>query len=83
MATKGILRLNSRPWSRVQIDGKPIGTTPQVGIVLEAGRHTVTLTNPEFGLERVITVQITAGQTLTRSVDLTEPAPAPATAPAP
>ncbi len=77
LASKGILRINTRPWSRVQVDGKLVGTTPQVGIVLEAGSHTVTLTNPEFGLERVITVQVAAGQTLTKSVDLTEATPAP------
>ena len=40
----------------MKVDGKTAGTTPQVGLVLDAGRHTVTLTNPEFGLERVITV---------------------------
>jgi eukaryotic-like serine/threonine-protein kinase len=68
----GLLRINSRPWSRVYVDGRMIGSTPQMGIVLGAGRHTVTLVNPDFGVQRVLTVQIKPNETLTKIVELQE-----------
>jgi len=69
----GVLRINSRPWSRVYVDGRLLGNTPQTQLVLGAGRHTVTLVNPEFGFERVLPVQIKAGETLTKIVDFSVP----------
>jgi hypothetical protein len=69
----GVLRVNSRPWSRVYVDGRLLGSTPQTKLVLGAGRHTVTLVNPDFGFERVLTVQIKPGETLTKIVDFSAP----------
>jgi len=66
----GTLRINSRPWSQVTIDGKSYGNTPQMNISLNAGSHKVTLVNPEFGIRKTITVQIKPGQTETQIVPL-------------
>jgi serine/threonine-protein kinase len=68
----GVLRINSRPWSRVYVDGRMLGSTPQMNIVLGAGRHTVTLVNPDFGLQRVLTVQIKPNETVTKIIELQE-----------
>jgi serine/threonine-protein kinase len=64
------LRLNSRPWSQVFVDGKMIGNTPQMNIQLSAGEHRITLVNPEFGIRKNITVNIKAGDTQTQIVAL-------------
>ncbi|MFM2417783.1 MAG: hypothetical protein RL385_2506 [Pseudomonadota bacterium] len=69
-AGPGTLRINSRPWSQVTIDGKSYGNTPQMNISLSAGAHKVTLVNPEFGIRKTISVQIKAGQTETQIVPL-------------
>jgi hypothetical protein len=66
----GTLRLNSRPWSQVVVDGRAVGNTPQTSLSLSAGTHTITLVNPQFGLRKTIKVRITAGKTLTKIVDL-------------
>ncbi len=66
----GTLRVNSRPWSQVLLDGRMVGNTPQMDIVVSAGRHTIALTNPDFGLHKVLTVQIKAGETVTKIVNL-------------
>lgn len=68
----GVLRINSRPWSKVIVDGRFVGNTPQTNLVLGAGRHTVTLVNPEFGLQRVLTVTVKADETITEIVELAE-----------
>jgi serine/threonine protein kinase len=68
----GILRINSRPWSRVFVDGRLIGTTPQMKITLGAGLHTVTLVNPDFGLQKVLSVQIAPGETVTKIIELSQ-----------
>jgi serine/threonine-protein kinase len=68
----GTLRINSRPWSRVYVDGRLIGDTPQTGIVLGAGRHTVTLVNAQFDLRKVLTVELKPGQTVTKVIALSE-----------
>jgi serine/threonine-protein kinase len=67
----GTLRINTRPWSQVFVDGRLIGNTPQMNISLPAGRHSVTLVNSEFNIRETITVEITAGATETRSLTLT------------
>ncbi|MCB9621115.1 MAG: PEGA domain-containing protein [Sandaracinus sp.] len=69
----GALRINSRPWSQVFVDGRLIGNTPQMNIALSAGRHQVTLVNPDFNVRHTISVNISAGETVTRIVDLPMP----------
>jgi hypothetical protein len=66
----GILRINSRPWSQVVVDGRVIGNTPQMSVTLEAGSHTVTLINSEFGYKKTLKVSIKAGEVVTKIVDL-------------
>jgi serine/threonine protein kinase len=69
-AGSGVLRINSRPWSQLTIDGRPAGNTPQMNLQLPAGKHTLRLTNPQFGLSKTLKIQITSGQTLTKVVTL-------------
>lgn len=66
----GTLRVNSRPWSRVIVDGRLIGNTPQMTIPLRVGKHTLNLVNPEFGIDKKETVEIKAGEITTRVVTL-------------
>jgi hypothetical protein len=66
----GILRINSRPWSQVVVDGRVIGNTPQMSVTLQAGSHTVTLINSEFGFKKTLKVSIKAGEVVTKIVDL-------------
>jgi len=66
----GTLRINSRPWSQVVIDGRPIGSTPQMNVPLSEGSHKVTLINPEFDIKKTLTVKIKAGQVETQIVAL-------------
>ncbi len=66
----GTLRINSRPWSQVYVDGRLIGNTPQMNVQLEAGRHRVTLVNPDFNIRHTVSVNIQPGETTTRIVQL-------------
>ncbi len=68
----GTLRVQTRPWSQVFVDGRLIGNTPQTNISLSAGRHTVTFVNDEFGLRKTIRVNIKPDEITTRSLNLTE-----------
>ena len=70
MGGTGTLRINSRPWSQVYVDGRLIGNTPQMNISLSAGSHRVTLVNPDFNVRHTVNVNITAGETTTRIVPL-------------
>ncbi len=67
----GTLRINTRPWSQVYVDGALIGNTPQMNIPLRAGTHRVTLVNTEFNIRETITVNIAAGATETKVLTLT------------
>jgi serine/threonine-protein kinase len=66
----GTLRINSRPWSQVIIDGRSIGSTPQMNVSLPAGTHKIMLVNPEFDIKKTLTVKIKAGQVETQIVTL-------------
>lgn len=55
----GTLMVNSKPWTRILIDGRPTGlTTPQRKIKLSAGRHSVTLRNEKFKIDETFSVVI-------------------------
>lgn len=71
-ARRGVLRINSLPWSQIHIDGQLVGHTPQMNLLLPAGKHRVTLVNPEMQLSKTLTVQITAGSTTTHTIRLAE-----------
>lgn len=66
----GMLRINSRPWSQVSVDGRLVGNTPQMSLRLSPGKHTVLLVNPEFSLRKTLTVQIKRGAIVTKIVEL-------------
>lgn len=63
----GTLNINSIPVSKVILDGKPLGSTPKVGVSVSAGSHTVTFIHPELG-KKSVTVQVKAGETKTAAV---------------
>ncbi|MCC7536652.1 MAG: protein kinase [Deltaproteobacteria bacterium] len=69
----GTLQVNAVPWAQVYVDGSLVGNTPQMGISLRPGPHTVTLVNPEFNFRRSFRVNIEPGQTVRRVVRITEP----------
>lgn len=56
---RGTLRVNSRPWSKVFVDGRDIGKTP-LQVPIYEGRHTVKLVT-EDGNEQVRTINIQPG----------------------
>jgi serine/threonine-protein kinase len=58
---KGTLKVNSRPWSEVHVDGVLKGKTP-LEIPIYEGMHEVRLVSPEAG-ERIQKVEIAAGET--------------------
>jgi hypothetical protein len=68
----GLLRLNSRPWSQVLVDGKPMGNTPQMGLRLSAGSHQIELINREMGMSKKFQLKIVADEVVTRIETLTE-----------
>ena len=63
----GTLNINSIPVSKVILDGKPIGSTPKVGISVPAGSHTVVFIHPEKG-KKTASVTVKAGETKTAAV---------------
>jgi serine/threonine-protein kinase len=63
----GTLNINSIPVSKVVLDGKPLGSTPKVGVSVPAGSHTVTFIHPELG-KKSVTVQVKPGETKTAAV---------------
>jgi serine/threonine protein kinase len=69
---KGTLRVNTRPWSQVFIDGKPFGTTPRMNISLPAGTHTLTFVNDEFAIRKTVEVTISPGKVETVVLNLAE-----------
>jgi len=63
-AGQGTLNVNSIPVSNVIVDGRPMGSTPKMGLSVPAGTHTVVFVHPEHG-RKVVTVTVAAGQSQT------------------
>lgn len=68
----GLLRLNSRPWSQVSVDGKPMGNTPLMGVPLSAGTHQIELVNPSLGMTKKFEIEVAPDEVVTRVVTLDE-----------
>lgn len=62
----GTLRINSRPWSHLYLDGRLVGSTPQVALSVSAGAHRVRLVNPQFAMSKTFSVVVGAGESVTR-----------------
>ena len=59
---QGTVTLQSTPWARIIVDGKDTGLyTPQNRMVLNAGRHKITLTNDTLNKSVNFSVSIRAG----------------------
>jgi hypothetical protein len=69
-AGMGTLRINTRPWSEISIDGRRAGNTPQMNLQLPAGKHKISLVNKEFGLKQTLTIEIKPGETVTKVITL-------------
>lgn len=63
----GKLSLQTEPWTRVSLGGKPLGDTPLLQIPLPAGRHQLKLSNEQERIDLTIEVDIKPGQ-LTKKV---------------
>jgi serine/threonine-protein kinase len=68
----GTLRINSRPWSQVYVDGRLIGNTPQMNVPLSPGSHSLKLVNPQLGMSKTLKIKIQNGQVTTKIVELME-----------
>jgi hypothetical protein len=55
----GTLNINSIPASTILLDGTPKGSTPKVGLVVPAGRHTVLFVSN--GVRKAVSVNVPAG----------------------
>ena len=63
VTAKGELVLLIRPWARVEVDGREVGTTPlDEPLMLAVGEHKVRLINTELQKDVTRTVHITASE---------------------
>jgi hypothetical protein len=63
-AELGRLAISSKPPCKIEIDGRDTGlTAPQKAIELPAGRHEITLSNAEEGIQLTTEVVVTAAHT--------------------
>jgi serine/threonine protein kinase len=67
----GTLAIASNPWVLVNIDGVDRGQTP-LNLTLPAGKHAVTLTNPDYKIRRQISVTIAPNEAVRKKLDFTE-----------
>jgi len=66
----GFLRINSRPWAQVFVDGRFLGNTPLLNAPVPAGKHKIKLTNPDLRMSKSFTLQVQAGKPTTKLVEL-------------
>ena len=71
---EGTLQVNSRPWSRILIDGQFMGHTPQRALRLPAGHHRVLLVNDQLDMNKFFEITIEPGKVVTRVEVLDESA---------
>jgi hypothetical protein len=65
-AESGMLNINSIPVAKIVLDGRALGNTPRLGVVVSAGSHTIQFIHAQLG-KRSVTVTVKAGETKTAS----------------
>lgn len=63
------LNMHSVPVSEVVLDGKPLGSTPKMGVPVAPGSHSITFVHPDLG-RQTATLTVKAGETRTITVYL-------------
>jgi len=63
----GTLNINSIPVSNIILDGRPLGTTPKIGVSVSAGPHTVVFVHKEHG-RKTSSVNVKPGSVATAAV---------------
>lgn len=61
---EAFLRINSRPWSQVFVDGTHVGHTPKLDLRVRAGAHRIRLVNQELGVAKTIELRAAPGETV-------------------
>ncbi|MCC7541730.1 MAG: serine/threonine protein kinase [Deltaproteobacteria bacterium] len=69
---QGRLDINTRPWSRVYLRSRLLGTTPIGGVRVPAGRHRLTFVDPQ-GNRHSRSVTVVAGRATRIAFDLRAP----------
>lgn len=67
---RGSLSIAARPWANVFVDGRAVGTTPVIGLSVEAGTHQIRLENDVLGVTRALSVEVPEGGRRNVSVSL-------------
>jgi serine/threonine-protein kinase len=57
------MNINSIPASTCFLDGKSLGSTPRLRVLVSAGSHTVTFRHPDRGLTKSVVVNVRVGET--------------------
>ena len=69
----GFLLIGTTPYCEVLIDGAPKGVTPLPPIKLAAGKHTITLVNSRFNINRQVTVDVPVNETVRKKFEFPVP----------
>ncbi len=62
---RATLTVNALPWAEVELDGRPLGSTPLRRRGISSGRHTLVLRNPNLGNPIRTRFEVPAGGTIT------------------
>jgi hypothetical protein len=68
---EGTLVVATSPWCRVIVDGTDRGSTP-LRIKLQAGPHSVLLSNPEFKINRELPIMIRPNEETRKKLDFAD-----------
>lgn len=66
----GFLTVNTVPWTKVAVDGEPLGSIPIASKKLPPGKHQLELVNEGAGIAEKRTIDIKSGETLKLNLTL-------------
>ena len=59
---RAFLKINTRPWTNVYIDGKLIKATPIYKYPISPGSHKIRFSNKKLGINKTIPVDLKPGE---------------------
>jgi hypothetical protein len=70
-AGQSVITINTLPWSRVRLDGKLVGNTPLVQLVVRAGNHRLELLAPDGTLRKSLSINLAPDSSRSFTFDFT------------
>jgi len=66
---KAKLSINCKPWAKVFLDNRPIGTTPIANLEIDSGTYSLRLVNNQINAKKTLRIKASPGENIKKNIE--------------